>query len=178
MKRFDRILNYLKLQSINNIQKLFKIVYEGVETMSQVRCPYCGSVQVKAMSNQPKKYPRPLDPIALQEWQKGYDCKKCGNDFVVRPPKPLGFFTKLCGWILLAIIAFFVYAAIFSPNKNTSTTTKQEKQSKPVEVETSRSSIQDPFEKESSKQDQDSLANSTDQNDTLSIKTTIRESNQ
>lgn len=143
--------------------------------MSQVRCPYCGSVQVKAMSNQPKKYPRPLDPIALQEWQKGYDCKKCGNDFIVRPPKPLGFFTKLCGWILLIIIGSIIYAAISSPNKNQSSSLKQT-ESKPVEIQNSRSSIQDPFEKESERK-QESIENSTDQNDTLSIKTTIRESN-
>ena len=56
--------------------------------MSQISCPYCGSVQVKAMANQPKKYPRPIDPVALADWQKGYDCKKCGNDFVVAPPEP------------------------------------------------------------------------------------------
>lgn len=92
--------------------------------MSRVSCPYCGSVQVKAMANQPKKYPRPTDPIALADWLKGYDCKKCGNDFVVmapeptKPKKPAGFFTKLLGWILLAVIAFIVYMAIANPAKD------------------------------------------------------------
>lgn len=86
--------------------------------MSRVSCPYCGSVQVKAMANQPKKYPRPTDPIALADWQRGYDCKKCGNDFIFTPPKPLGLIAKLCGWILLGVVALFLYSAFTSPAKN------------------------------------------------------------
>lgn len=159
--------------------------------MNQIKCPYCGSVQVKAMANQPKKYPRPSNPDALQEWQKGYDCKKCGNDFVVKPPKPLGFFTKLCGWLLLAIIAFVVYAAVTSPNKDKTVTSR-------AEVEKSQTTDNAPQNEDSSKQEfskeaeeaahaytppleghkpEKSIENSNDQNDTLSIKTTIRENN-
>lgn len=48
-------------------------------------CPYCGSIQVKGMARQPKKYPKPSDPTALHEWQNGYDCKKCGSEFVAEP---------------------------------------------------------------------------------------------
>lgn len=60
----------------------------------KVTCPYCKSIQVKAMSNQPKKYPYPEGTIfsnkkeiaALREvWHKGYDCKKCGNEFIAIP---------------------------------------------------------------------------------------------
>lgn len=131
--------------------------------MSQLTCPYCGSVQIKAMSNQPKKYPRPTDPIALQDWQRGYDCKKCGNDFIITPPKPkkpLGFFGKLIKYSLILIIAFILLVlAIGSDDKGGK---KAEKTS----------------ETTSSTSKQESIANSQNQNDTLSIKTTLREKDQ
>lgn len=81
--------------------------------MSKVECPYCGSIQVKAMANQPKKYPRPTDPTALENWQKGYDCKKCGNDFIVAPPKPTSFLSKIMRiifWLIVitCVVAFFI----------------------------------------------------------------------
>lgn len=131
--------------------------------MSQLTCPYCGSVQIKAMSNQPKQYPRPTDPIALQDWQRGYDCKKCGNDFIITPPKPkkpLGFFGKLIKYSLILIIAFILLVlAIGSDDKGGK---KAEKTS----------------ETTSSTSKQESIANSQNQNDTLSIKTTLREKDQ
>ena len=131
--------------------------------MSQLTCPYCGSVQIKAMSNQPKKYPSPTDPIALQDWQRGYDCKKCGNDFIITPPKPkkpLGFFGKLIKYSLILIIAFILLVlAIGSDDKGGK---KAEKTS----------------ETTSSTSKQESIANSQNQNDTLSIKTTLREKDQ
>lgn len=152
--------------------------------MSQISCPYCGSVQVKAMANQPKKYPRPTDPIALADWQKGYDCKKCGNDFVVTPPKPLGLFAKLCGWILLGLVAWFVYAAFTTPSKNEVSTTEETKPSQvledplpeenPLNQEFSRDAEKAAHENIPTEEDYKSIENSEDQNDTLSIKTTLR----
>lgn len=157
--------------------------------MSQISCPYCGSVQVKAMANQPKKYPRPTDPIALADWQKGYDCKKCGNDFVVTPPKPkkpVGFFTKLLGWALLAVIGFFIYMAIANPSKNDTTTAKEpasEQTKQASEPKQDESILHEVFSEDAEKaahenipteEDYKSIENSEDQNDTLSIKTTLR----
>lgn len=151
--------------------------------MSQIRCPYCSSVQVKAMSNQPKKYPRPTDPIALVDWLKGYDCKKCGNDFVVKPPKPIGFFTKILGWLLLGVIGFFIYMAIVNPNKNDTTAAKkpilEQKESIPHEVfseDAEKSAHEDIPTEADYKKVEKSIKSSQDQNDTLSIKTTVRES--
>lgn len=178
--------------------------------MSQIKCPYCGSVQVKAMANQPKKYPRPSDPVALADWQKGYDCKKCGNDFVVmapeppKPKKPVGFFTKLLGWALLAVIGFFVYMVIANPAKDNKIDTANEPDSidKIInETESNNSDLKynegDPtpvaieapnnqeFSKEAEEaahayippveEAQQSIEDSEDQDETLSIKTTLRE---
>lgn len=154
--------------------------------MSQLKCPYCGSIQIKAMPNQPKKYPRPTDPVELVNWQRGYDCKKCGNDFIVTPPKPkkpIGLFTKLMSWLLLAVITFFVYMAIVNPAKNnqTETATNEPDSIEQVigEIGAKNSDLKynegDPtpiaIEPES-------IENSANQNDTLSIKTTLRENNE
>ena len=158
--------------------------------MSQVKCPYCDSIQVKAMANQPKKYPKPTDPAELADWQRGYDCKKCGNDFIVVPPKPLGFFTKLCGWIILGLIALFLYSAFTSPSKD-STSATQEAAPDPVIEEAAQDEVlgttseENPLDQEFSQEAEEaahtpyfdeptSIENSTDQNDTLSIKTTLR----
>lgn len=172
--------------------------------MSKVSCPYCSSVQVKAMANQPKKYPRPTDPIELAGWQKGYDCKKCGNDFIVTPPKPIGFFTKIMGWLLLAVIGFIIYMAIANPAKDNKTNTTNEPDSieqvinktesqdsdlkynegdpTPVAIEPT---VNQEFSKEAeeaaheyipTEEDYKSIENSDNQGDTLSIKTTIRKS--
>lgn len=157
--------------------------------MSQIRCPYCGSVQVKAMSNQPKKYPRPVDPIALADWQKGYDCKKCGNDFVVRPvepKKPVRFFGKLVKWIVILLIALMALAYFLSdetpskPNKEASIKTESPtKNENPHDQEFSKEAeeaahayIPPLVENKPNK----SISHSQDQNDTLSIKTTTSES--
>lgn len=173
--------------------------------MSKIKCPYCGSVQVKAMANQPKKYPRPSDPVVLADWQKGYDCKKCGNDFVVmapEPKKPAGFFTKLMGWLLLAVIAFMVYMAIANPAKDNKTDTANEPDSieqviketesqnsdlkyneddpTPVAIEPT---VNQDFSKEEEEaahayipptEEHKSIESSADSNNTLSIKTTLR----
>lgn len=82
-------------------------------------CPFCGSVQVKAMARQPKKYPKPADPEDLNTWQYGFDCKKCGSEFVVDPSAPAPAKSMLGGliaWlikigigivIILMIIGYF-----------------------------------------------------------------------
>jgi DNA-directed RNA polymerase subunit RPC12/RpoP len=154
--------------------------------MSRVSCPYCGSVQVKAMSNQPKKYPRPADPIALANWQRGYDCKKCGNDFVVTPPKPkkpLGFFGKLFKWAFILLIAFMALAYFIGDDKPAKKDTPKEQSS---QHEPTISSAEDPLDQEFSKEAEEaahayipletkkSIADSQDQSETLSIKTTLR----
>lgn len=152
--------------------------------MSQVRCPYCSSVQVKAMSNQPKKYPRPTDPAELADWQKGYDCKKCGNDFIVIPPKPktpIGFFGKLIKYSLIFIIALIVISFFIEASKSPSETPEEEVAAEMIEPEIK----EDPLDQEFSQEAEEaahtpyfdepiSIENSTDQNDTLSIKTTLR----
>lgn len=157
--------------------------------MSQIRCPYCGSVQVKAMANQPKKYPRPTDPIALADWQKGYDCKKCGNDFVVmqpeppKPKKPLGFLGKLFKWIVILVIAFMALAYFMGDDE-------PKKQSNPTKETVKEESIlHDMFSEDAEKAAHEnipteadykkvekSIESSQNQNDTLSIKTTVRDS--
>lgn len=156
--------------------------------MSKISCPYCGSVQVKAMANQPKKYPRPTDPIALQEWQKGYDCKKCGNDFIIIPPKPLGLFAKFCGWVLLGLIALFFYSAFTNSSKNDTTTSAKkaisEQTNKPKQDESilhqvfsedAEKAAHESIPTEEDYRKHESIQNSTNQNDTLNIKTTLRE---
>ena len=163
--------------------------------MSQVQCPYCGSVQVKAMANQPKKYPRPVDPVELLDWQRGYDCKRCGNDFVVTPPKPkkpLGFFGKLIKYSAIFIIALIAFSIFFGALNESGDTEKQEtpkeKSAQSSEPKQDESILSQVFSEDAEKaahenipteedyKKYESIQNSTDQNDTLSIKTTIRES--
>lgn len=159
--------------------------------MSKVNCPYCGSVQVKAMANQPKKYPRPSDPAALQDWQRGFDCKKCGNDFVLLPPKPkkpLGFFGKLVKWFFIIIIALLAIGYFFGDDKPKNKETPKEQKVQVVD----KTSQPDPSKEEFSKEAEEaahayipqldknqpkSIRGSDNQNDTLNIETTIRESN-
>lgn len=164
--------------------------------MSQIRCPYCGSVQVKAMANQPKKYPRPTDPIALADWQKGYDCKKCGNDFIAmplqpsEPKKPLGFLVKLFKWVFILVIAFMALAYFMGDDKPQKKETPKEQTKEVSEPEQKESILHDVFSEDAEKaahenipteedyKNHESIQNSTDQNDTLSIKTTLREKDQ
>ena len=152
--------------------------------MSQVRCPYCSSVQVKAMSNQPKKYPRPTDPAQLENWQKGYDCKKCGNDFIVTPPKPktpTGFFGKLIKYLLIFIIALIVISFFIEASKSPSSIHSEEAATEVAEPELEENPLDEEFSQEAEEaahtpyfDEPKSIENSTDQNDTLSIKTTLR----
>lgn len=161
--------------------------------MSKINCPYCGSVQVKAMSNQPKKYPRPSDPIALLDWQRGFDCKKCGNDFVLQPPKPkkpLGFFGKLIKYSFILIAAFIAISIAISSGKDSD---KKDTPPKAQKVQTIDNTPQeDPSKQEFSKEAEEaahayipqldekqpeSIRGSNNQGDTLNIKTTVRESN-
>lgn len=95
-----------------------------------INCPRCGSIQVKAMVAQPKKYPRPTDPQALLVWQDGYDCKKCGTEFVVNrnappaePPKR-GFFAGLISLIIKIVLAIIIVLAVLAylTSKNNETT--------------------------------------------------------
>lgn len=104
----------------------------------KVNCPYCGSIQVKRMPAQPNKYPRPSDPALLSDWQNGYDCKKCGSEFVideVEPKKEGGFFSTLFGLLILAAAVYGGYHFFFGePSKKADTqpTTTQETASEPV----------------------------------------------
>lgn len=115
----------------------------------RVTCPYCNSVQVKSMANQPKKYPYPnmywfsnkREVEALRAIRaNGYDCKKCGNEFISIPweikksweqdsplqptnlshtEKPLkkkGFFRTLFSFIfksVLIIVAAIIIVSIY-----------------------------------------------------------------
>ncbi len=158
--------------------------------MSQVRCPFCDSIQVKAMSNQPKKYPRPTDPSELADWQKGYDCKKCGNDFIVMPPKPktpLSLLGKLIKYSLIFIIALIVISFFIEASKSPSETPEEEVAAEVIEPETiiEPEIEEDLLDQEFSQEAEEaahtpyfdeptSIENSADQNDTLSIKTTLR----
>lgn len=131
----------------------------------KVRCPYCNSVQVKAARNQPKKYPKPKTSwlfVASKEdvnrhadfWQNGYDCKKCGNEFILqttpqstpsvksnsipsittaaKTKKKGGFLWKLAFWVLLifaGLVAYGVYDKQHNPkhSKSASFETSQNK---------------------------------------------------
>lgn len=170
--------------------------------MSKVSCPYCGSVQVKAMSNQPKKYPRPSDPIALADWQKGYDCKKCGNDFILKPSKSsgcLGLILRAIFWLII-VISLIIFFRSFNKTENTvvepdsieklindkesqdSDLKYNEGDPTPVAIEYPRN---EEFSKEAEEaahayippieETQKSIENSSNSDETLSIKTTLRE---
>jgi len=140
------------------------------------------------MSNQPKKYPRPSDPDALANWQKGYDCKKCGNDFVVTPPKPTSLLVKLLSWIFLAFVVLIVYG-LMSGSEESNKSPASEIKEESAQITDSAPQEEDPLKQEFSKEaeeaahayippttepEQKSIADSQDQNDTLSIKTTVR----
>lgn len=162
--------------------------------MSQVKCPFCDSIQVKAMANQPKKYPKPTDPAELADWQRGYDCKKCGNDFIVTPPKPktpLSLLGKLIKYSLIFIIALIVFSIIIDASKSPSEAPKEEVAAEVIEPETiiEPEIEEDPLDQEFSQEAEEaahtpyfdeptSIENSADQNDTLSIKTTLRAENE
>lgn len=163
----------------------------------RVTCPYCNSVQVKSMANQPKKYPYPAP--------HGYDCKKCGNDFISVPfyikpmwdespanntatpkKKKKSFFGSLIKWLFVALVSIFALAYFLGdetppkPSKEVSI-----KKESPIKNE-------NPHDQEFSKEAEEaahayipplvenkpnkSISHSQDQNDTLSIKTTISES--
>lgn len=164
--------------------------------MRQVSCPYCGSVQVKAMANQPKKYPRPTDPIALTDWQKGYDCKKCGNDFIYQPNQvsesrgSFGYFGKFVKYALIIIAALFVLSFFLESQddlseKESADLISAEKPVNQPELEIPSTLEENPLDQEFTKEAEEavhtpyfdepkSIKNSEDQNDTLSIKTTLR----
>ncbi len=106
---------------------------------AQIACPYCGSIQVKAMANQPKKYPRPEksphfhSQESLEQlyhlWQNGYDCKKCGNEFVALPEQPSkagsGFFSKLIMIIIGLLVCLFVAGYFIDDEKPQSKKTEK-----------------------------------------------------
>lgn len=120
---------------MNNLKST---VYREGEKIS---CPHCKSIQVKSMANQPKKYPQPKmywhsnkkEIEALQYvWSNGYDCKKCGNEFLAlqwemrklweqdtntttpvsteKPKKKRGFFGGLFSFLFK--LALFIIAVI------------------------------------------------------------------
>ena len=60
-------------------------------------CPRCQSTQIKALSVQPRKYPKPEpdhnQPVhsesylrAIYTWQKSFSCQRCGEMFLVLRP--------------------------------------------------------------------------------------------
>lgn len=137
------------------------------------------------MANQPKKYPRPLDSSELARWQKGYDCKKCGNDFILQPQepkKPTSFLGKLLGWIFFIILISIAYTVFVSPSTDKKPEAKNEEKAQIV----GDSIEQDPLDQEFSKEaeeaahayippeTQESISDSQNKDDTLSIKTTLR----
>lgn len=163
----------------------------------RVTCPHCNSVQVKSMANQPKKYPYPAP--------HGYDCKKCGNDFIsvpfhikpmwegdaTPPPQPTlpkknkGCLVSIIKWALIALVALFALAYFLGdetpPKKDKPVKEVGTKKAPPQKQEFSKEAEEaahayiPPFvESEPSK----SIANSHDQNDTLSIQTTIKDPEQ
>lgn len=203
-------------------------------------CPFCKSIQVKKMSTQPKKYPYPTSGMFQDKteieylqfvWNNGYDCKKCGNEFVaipyhitplwenprqetvvvkptgissnqdqqitnvyIEPPKKKsGFFIKLLSWLLFIVIAFIVYGALTRDDNKNKTITKEAKPEETQIIDHAPPAQQeDPLKQEFSKDAEEaahayippveekphkSISDSQDQNDTLSIKTTIRGSN-
>ncbi|KAF1013163.1 MAG: hypothetical protein GAK29_04737 [Acinetobacter bereziniae] len=169
-------LSYSKLHKLKTEQHKST----GNNKMAQVKldrpnCPHCGSIQTKYNSKQSN-----LSELI-------YKCNNCGYQFIINvnleplqrsintsaPKKKGSFLGKLFKWMIIFIIAFLAISYALDAIKPSGKPNSK----KPVEVQTSRSSIQDPFDKES-KSKQDSIENSTNQNDTLSIKTTIRESNQ
>jgi len=130
----------------------------------KVRCPYCNSVQVKRARNQPKKYPTPsfLAKTAktpeFQFWVNGYDCKKCGNEFILesnpqpvtpppsqplpptitspastaplaRPKKKGGCLGLIIKLIIIAAIALFAYGYFHNRGGSSHKTAKQDKSS-------------------------------------------------
>ena len=178
------LLKNIKLikTSEGNVTNLKSTTYkEG----SRPICPYCNSIQVKAMANQPKKYPEPKtywhsnkkEVEALKKvWDHGYDCKKCGNEFIALPwtmtpswevsthkqqteksKKKSGFFGKLIKWLIFLIIAFFALSFFLVEDDKVATPSSEKSQNG------------NPTTKP------DSISHSQDMNDTLSIKTTIRE---
>lgn len=185
-----------------------------IERGQSLKCPKCGSRQAKAFKMMPKKFPKPEQALSemfnsdsydkrVFRWENSYQCQKCGNEYVAlfeddyqdilqgRSPaeakkalKKKGFFTKLLGWLLLAVIAFFVYAAIVTPAKDSDKSPEPKKQE--VSKTKNESILHQVFSEDSEKAAHEyippetkkkSIANSSDQNDTLSISTTLREKN-
>lgn len=92
------------------------------------------------MPAQPNKYPRPKDPAFLSDWQNGYDCKKCGSEFVVKevaPKKSGGCLKLILGTIIFLFAAYGAYHFFFNKTNektNTQTTASQQPASEPVDV--------------------------------------------
>ena len=101
--------------SYSKLYKLEKQNYESSRDnkMAQLKlnrpnCPHCGSIQTKYNSKQSN-----LSELI-------YKCNNCGYQFIINvdleplqkgtnssaSKKVFGFFTKLFGWLLLAVIAF------------------------------------------------------------------------
>lgn len=180
-------------------------------------CPHCKSIQVKAMSKQPKKYPEPKRYLfsdqkeidaKLKVWNNGYDCKKCGHEFVAipwtmtpswevgekgnkvnnappanTPKKKGGFFGKLVKWAFILVIAFMALAYFMGDDKPQKKETPKEQTKQVVEPEKKESILHEMFSDDAEKaahenipteEDYKSIESSTDSNDTLSIKTTLR----
>lgn len=102
----------------------------------KVNCPHCGSIQVKRMPAQPNKYPKPTEPEDIEDWQNGYDCKKCGSEFVINttPPKEEGgCFSTVIGLIILIAALYGGYHFFFS--ESSPSQEKQEISSEPQTIQ-------------------------------------------
>lgn len=175
------------------------------------------------MSKQPKKYPEPKmywhsnrkEVEGLKKvWDNGYDCKKCGHEFIAlkitmtpsweansnsvgtvslgAPKKKSGFFGKLIKYSVIFIIALIAFSIFFGALSESGDTEKQEspkeQPTQASEPKQEESILHQVFSEDAEKaahenipteedyKKYESIQNSTDQNDTLSIKTTIRES--
>lgn len=196
-----------------NIPNLKSTTYKDGERPT---CPYCKSVQVKSMANQPKKFPEPKmywhsnrkQIEALQHiWRNGYDCKKCGNEFIAlkwemrksweqnsspynsgKPQKKSGFFGKLLKWFFISIIALAAIGYFFGDDKPKTEEASKTQKTKVIDGAPQEDPSKQEFSKEAEEaahayipqldeKQPESIRGSNNQGDTLNIKTTVRESN-
>lgn len=144
-----------------------------------------------------------------QVWNNGYDCKKCGHEFIALkmtmtpswetnsnslgtislgvPKKKGGFFGKLIKYSLIFITALIVISFFIEASKSPDEAPGEEVAAEVIEPETiiDPAIEENPLDQEFSEEAEEaahtpyfdeptSIENSEDQNDTLSIKTTLR----
>jgi predicted nucleic acid-binding Zn ribbon protein len=133
------------------------VVMGNLSNDSRLKCPSCNSIQTK------------YNPSLSSASREVYSCKNCGSKFAVNHPisdEPkkkgcFGFFLKI---IFLMVIGIAVLAFFNS---------KDEKNTSKKDIKNVSSLDQNKTNVEKTKSE--SIENSTDKDDTLMIKTTIRE---